>query len=183
MEYGNMAQNRERIYIVAFRDKSDYENFHWPEKLPLTKTVKDIIDFDAKQDEKYYYTEGKYKGDIYRLLVEATKYDEENNPAIYQWRRKYVRQNKSGVVPTLTANQGEGGHNVCIVKTKYGLRKMTPRECFNAQGFPEDFKLPGKQSDARLYKQAGNSVCVPVIRRIAETMKKAMDTQTAEGSL
>lgn len=183
MEYGNMAQNRERIYIVAFRDKSDYENFHWPEKLPLTKTVKDIIDFDAKQDEKYYYTEGKYKGDIYRLLVEATKYDEENNPAIYQWRRKYVRQNKSGVVPTLTANQGEGGHNVCIVKTKYGLRKMTPRECFNAQGFPEDFKLPGKQSDARLYKQAGNSVCVPVIRRIAEAMKKAMDTQTAEGSL
>lgn len=183
MEYGNMAQNRERIYIVAFRDKSDYDNFHWPEKLPLTKTVKDIIDFDAKQDEKYYYTEGKYKGDIYRLLVEATKYDEENNPAIYQWRRKYVRQNKSGVVPTLTANQGEGGHNVCIVKTKYGLRKMTPRECFNAQGFPEDFKLPGKQSDARLYKQAGNSVCVPVIRRIAEAMKKAMDTQTAEGSL
>lgn len=183
MEYGNMAQNRERIYIVAFRDKSDYDNFHWPEKLPLTKTVKDIIDFDAKQNEKYYYTEGKYKGDIYRLLVEATKYDEENNPAIYQWRRKYVRQNKSGVVPTLTANQGEGGHNVCIVKTKYGLRKMTPRECFNAQGFPEDFKLPGKQSDARLYKQAGNSVCVPVIRRIAEAMKKAMDTQTAEGSL
>ena len=180
MEYGNMAQNRERIYIVAFRDKSDYEDFHWPEKIPLTKTVKDIIDFDAEQDEKYYYTEGKYKGDIYRLLVEATKYDEENNPAIYQWRRKYVRQNKSGVVPTLTANQGEGGHNVCIVKTKHGLRKMTPRECFNAQGFPGNFKLPEKQSDARLYKQAGNSVCVPVIRRIAEAMKTAMDTQTVE---
>lgn len=175
MEYGNMAQNRERIYIVAFRDKRDYENFHWPEKLPLTKTVKDIIDFDTRQEEKYYYTEGKYKGDIYRLLMEATKYDEENNPAIYQWRRKYVRQNKSGVVPTLTANQGEGGHNVCIIKTKYGLRKMTPRECFNAQGFPKDFKLPEKQSDARLYKQAGNSVCVPVIRRIAEQMKKAME--------
>lgn len=175
MEYGNMAQNRERIYIVAFRDKRDYENFHWPEKLPLTKTVKDIIDFDTRQEEKYYYTEGKYKGDIYRLLMEATKYDEENNPAIYQWRRKYVRQNKSGVVPTLTANQGEGGHNVCIIKTRYGLRKMTPRECFNAQGFPKDFKLPEKQSDARLYKQAGNSVCVPVIRRIAEQMKKAME--------
>lgn len=107
-------------------------------------------------------------------MVEATKNDDLKKPAIYQWRRKYVRQNKSGVVPTLTANQGEGGHNVCIVKTKYGLRKMTPRECFNTQGFPKNYKLPKKQSDARLYKQAGNSVCVPVIKRIADNILEAM---------
>ena len=88
---------------------------------------------------------------------------------MYQWRRHYVRKNKSSVVPTLTANQGEGGHNVCIVATKYGIRKMTPRECFNAQGFPKDFNLPNL-SDSRLYKQAGNSVCVAVVRRIAENM-------------
>ena len=171
---GNMAQNRERIYIVAFKDEEDLNKFHWPLSIPLTTTVKDIIDFDGKVDDKYYYTEGKYKGDIYKLLVEATKDEDINHPAIYQWRRKYVRQNKSGVVPTLTANQGEGGHNVCIVKTKYGLRKMTPRECFNTQGFPKDYKLPKKQSDARLYKQAGNSVCVPVINRIAESILEAI---------
>ena len=87
--------------------------------------------------------------------------------AVYQWRRKYVRKNKSGVIPTLTANQGEGGHNLCIIKTKYGILKMTPRECFSAQGFPKDFKLPGDIADSRLYKQAGNSVCVTVIKRIA----------------
>lgn len=108
MNYGNMAQNRERIYIVAFREAGDFSKFQWPLPVPLTKTVKDIIDFKVKENEKYYYTEGKYKGDIYKLLVEATKDDDINNPAIYQWRRKYVRQNKSGVVPTLTANQGEG---------------------------------------------------------------------------
>ena len=175
MNYGNMAQNRERIYLVAFRDDSDFVKFHWPKPIPLETTVKDIIDFDSKIDDKYYYTKGKYKGDIYEQLVEATKDDDINNPAIYQWRRKYVRQNKSGVVPTLTANQGEGGHNVCIVKTKYGLRKMTPRECFNTQGFPKDFILPEKQSDAKLYKQAGNSVCVPVIRRIAEEIALALE--------
>ena len=175
MNYGNMAQNRERIYIVAFRDSEDFNKFHWPLPIPLMTTVKDIIDFNKKVDEKYYYTEGKYTGDIYELLVEATKNDDLKNPAIYQWRRKYVRQNKSGVVPTLTANQGEGGHNVCIVKTKNGLRKMTPRECFNTQGFPKDYKLPKKQSDARLYKQAGNSVCVPVIRRIATSILEAME--------
>ena len=120
-------------------------------------------------DEKYYYTEGKYKGDIYDKLIEAM--DDEN--AIYQWRRKYVRKNKSGVVPTLTANQGEGGHNVCLIKTKHGIRKMTPHECFNTQGFPEKFKLPRDMSDARLYKQAGNSVCVSVIERIAEKVAEA----------
>lgn len=174
MNYGNMAQNRERIYIVAFRDSDDFNKFYWPLSVPLTTTVRDIIDFDSKMDDKYYYTEGKYKGDIYELLVEATKNDDIKNPAIYQWRRKYVRQNKSGVVPTLTANQGEGGHNVCIVKTKYGLRKMTPRECFNTQGYPKDYKLPDDQSDARLYKQAGNSVCVPVINRIAENILEAI---------
>lgn len=173
MHYGNVAQNRERIYIVAFRDIEDYERFSWPLSEPLTHTVKDIIDFDNKVDDKYYYTEGKYKGNIYDELVKAMKNDDPQNPAIYQWRRKYVRKNQSGVVPTLTANQGEGGHNVCLIKTKYGIRKMTPRECFNTQGFPKEFKLPEDMSDGRLYKQAGNSVCVSVIARIAEKVAEA----------
>lgn len=61
----------------------------------------EIPDFDTMVDDKYYYTEGKYKGDIYEQLVVAM----DDGNAIYQWRRKYVRKNKSGVVPTLTANQ------------------------------------------------------------------------------
>lgn len=173
MYYGNLAQNRERIYLVAFREKEDFLKFHWPLSIPLEKNVKDIIDFHHQVPDKYYYTEGKFKGDIYEKLVEAMAEDDIDHPAVYQWRRKYVRQNKSGVVPTLTANQGEGGHNVCLIKTDYGIRKMTPRECFNAQGYPEDFQLP-KQSDSRLYKQAGNSVCVPVIQRIAESIYEAI---------
>ena len=168
MEYGNVPQNRERIYIVAFRDAEDEELFSWPEAIPLTTSVKDIIDFDNEVDQKYYYTDGKYKGNIYKELVKAMTDDDPQHPAVYQWRRRYVRKNMSGVVPTLTANQGEGGHNVCLIKTKYGIRKMTPRECFNAQGFPREFKLPKNMSDGRLYKQAGNSVCVSVITRIAE---------------
>lgn len=174
MEYGNTAQNRERIYIVAFREKKDFEHFHWPEPIKRTQSVKDIIDFQSKIDDKYYYTAGKYKGDIYEKLVEAMKDDNPDDPAIYQWRRKYVRQNKSGVVPTLTANQGEGGHNVCLVKTKCGIRKMTPRECFSAQGFPKDFILPDNISESRLYKQVGNSVCVSVIERIAQNISNAL---------
>lgn len=169
-KHGNVCQNRERIYIVAFKNREDYDKFSFPDETELTSSLKDIIDFETKVDEKYYYTEGKYKGNIYEELVKAM--DDEN--AVYQWRRKYVRKNKSGVVPTLTANQGEGGHNVCLIKTKHGIRKMTPKECFNAQGFPKDFVLPEKSSDAKLYKQAGNSVCVSVIKRIADNLASVL---------
>ena len=121
-------------------------------------------------NEKYYYTPGKYKGDIYDKLVEAM----DDDRAVYQWRRQYVRKNKSGVVPTLTANQGMGGHNVCLIKTDNGIRKMTPHECFNTQGFPTTFKLPTNMAESRLYKQAGNSVCVSVIERIADNIVTAI---------
>lgn len=170
MEYGNVPQNRERIYIVGFKDENICKRFEFPTPITRTKLLSDIIDFENKLDEKYYYTPGKYKGDLYEKLDEAM--DDPNT--VYQWRRKYVRKNMSGVVPTLTANQGEGGHNVCLIRTKYGIRKMTPHECFNAQGFPEAYKLPTDMAESRLYKQAGNSVCVSVIARIAENIRTAL---------
>ena len=93
---------------------------------------------------------------------------------IYQWRRIYVRENKSNVCPTLTANMGTGGHNVPLIRTADGrIRKLTPRECFNLQGFPKTYKLPNIAS-THLYKQAGNSVVVSVIERIAENIFEAL---------
>lgn len=169
-EYGNVPQNRERIYIVAFRDKEDYDRFEMPMPTTLEKNIKDVFNFETKVDEKYYYTDGKYKGNIYKLLTEEM--DDDNT--VYQWRRKYVRKNQSNLVPTLTANMGEGGHNVPLIKTKFGIRKLTPIECFYAQGYPKYYELPTDMADSRLYKQAGNSVVVPVINRIAENIMKAL---------
>ena len=170
-EYGDIPQNRERIYIIAFRDKKDYDKFQMPLPIPLDKSIKDVFNFETKVDDKYYYTEGKYKGNIYKLLTEEM--DDENT--VYQWRRKYVRKNQSNLVPTLTANMGEGGHNVPLIKTKFGIRKLTPIECFYAQGYPKYYKLPTDMADSRLYKQAGNSVVVPVVNRIAENIMKALN--------
>ena len=170
-EYGNIPQNRERIYIVAFRDKEDFDRFQMPLPTALDTSIKDVFNFDTKVDDKYYYTEGKYKGNIYKLLTEEM--DDDNT--VYQWRRRYVRKNQSNLVPTLTANMGEGGHNVPLIKTKFGIRKLTPIECFYAQGYPKYYELPTDMSDARLYKQAGNSVVVPVINRIAENIMKALN--------
>jgi len=172
-EYGNVPQNRERIYIVAFKNQQDYEKFTFPEPISLTKTLNDVIDFETKVDDKFYYKPEKCI--FYDKLEEAIT----SKNTIYQWRRKYVRENKSGVCPTLTANMGTGGHNVPLIFTDNGIRKLTPKECFNIQGFPENFKLP-ELANSHLYKQAGNSVVVPVINRIAENIKFALEKTDTE---
>ena len=100
--YGNVPQNRERIYIVAFRDEDDYAKFKMPLSIPLTKSIHDVIDFDKVVEDKYYYTSSSCG--FYDLL----KNDITDSSTIYQWRRKYVRKNQSNLIPTLTANMGEG---------------------------------------------------------------------------
>lgn len=165
-DYGNIPQNRERIYIVAFIDPIDYMNFDYPDSIPLEKTIKDMIDYSV-DDQQYIYTQEKYES------YEEIKKSVLKKNTVYQWRRKYVRENKSNVFPTLTANMGTGGHNVPLILTDKCIRKLTPRECFNVQGYPLNFKLPNI-SNSHLYKQAGNSVVVPVIERIAQNISKAL---------
>lgn len=170
-EYGNLPQNRERIYMVCFRDDEDgtnryTEHFEFPKTLKLRKKISDIVD-NSVLDSKYFYGEDKY---MFEKLQQAIQ----SRDTVYQWRRQYVRENKKGVCPTLTANMGTGGHNVPLVLTDRGIRKLTPKECFEFQGFPKDFVLPKKISHSRLYKQAGNSVSVPVVERIAVSILKAL---------
>jgi len=168
-DYGGIPQNRERIYFVGFLDPEMNEMFKFPEKIPCEKALKDIIDYKEKKDEKYYYTP---ISQYYRELEEQVR----RKDTLYQIRRVYIRENKSGQCPTLTANMGTGGHNVPIVWDDYGYRKLTPRECFSFQGFPETpyYKLPDI-ANSHLYKQAGNSVSVPVIKRIADNLYKILN--------
>ncbi len=168
-EYGNIPQNRERIYIIGFKKEEDIKNFEMIHPLKLKNKIENIINFNEKVEEKYYYTEKNCK--FYNELKENMK----NKNTLYQWRRVYVRENKSNLCPTLTANMGTGGHNVPLVLTKYGIRKLTPKECFMFQGYPENFILPNDLAQSHLYKQAGNSVVVPVIKRLAKNIKKALE--------
>ncbi|MFH1275730.1 MAG: DNA cytosine methyltransferase [Candidatus Woesearchaeota archaeon] len=163
MTHGNVPQNRERIFIVGFLDKKCFDKFKFPEEIDLTTNFRELL--DTSVDGKYYYN-GKT---IYSRL----KNDIVSKDKVYQWRRRYVRENKSGVVPTLTANMGTGGHNVPIILDDKGIRKLTPKECFLMQGFPRSFKLP-RIADSKLYQQAGNSVSVPVVERIAKEIKKVL---------
>ena len=135
-EYGDVPQTRERIYIVCFKDIKQYQKFDFPKPLRRTKSLNDVIDFNNMQDEKLYYTpKCKFYNELKKEILKSD--------TCYQWRRVYVRENKSQLCPTLTANMGTGGHNVPIIRMYNGeIRKLTPRECFNLQGFPTSFNLP-----------------------------------------
>jgi DNA (cytosine-5)-methyltransferase 1 len=158
-----IPQNRERIYIVCFKDKNMCDNFNFD--FPEIK-LKSVVDFLEKDiDDKYYYTNSTI---IYNELKKNVINHISTN-TIYQYRRYYVRENKNNVCPTLTANMGSGGHNVPIILDDKGIRKLTPRECFNLQGFPIDYKLP-LMSTSKLYCLAGNAVSVPVVALIANRL-------------
>lgn len=169
-EYGNIPQHRERIIIVAFNKErvQDYSKFKFPDCIPLSKTIHDCIDSD-KKPEKYYYRE---KQKYYPQLIK----DMINPDTVYQWRRVYCRGNKSNLCPTLTANMGGGGHNVPLIIAKDGIRKFIPKECLNFMGFPEEFIFPSSISESAMYMQAGNSVVVPMMVRVAKEIVKTMNS-------
>jgi DNA (cytosine-5)-methyltransferase 1 len=150
-EITGIPQHRERIYIVCVKSKKIFDKFNldFPkiEKKPISNFLENSV------PDKYYYTDKSTTWNIIKNNVIKKN-------TIYQYRRVYVRENKSSECPTLTANMGGGGHNVPIILDDKGIRKLTPRECFNFQGFPSSYKLPNL-CDSNLYKLAGNAVSVP----------------------
>lgn len=164
MEYANVPQNRERIFIVCFDSMQvpNHAEFSFPEKEKLTRTIADCIDYNVT-DRSFFYGE-KFPH------YEELKKEMTSKETLYQWRRQYVRENKSNVCPTLTANMGTGGHNVPLILTDMGIRKLTPKECINFQGYPEKYSFPSCISNAAKYKQAGNSVVVPLIEKVCSNI-------------
>lgn len=161
--YSTLPQNRERLYILGFKKRASFEAFSFPDPVQEMQKIEEMLDKDVSSD--YYYDNSRY----YPILKkEITKQNR-----CYQWRRRYIRENKSDLCPTLTANMGTGGHNVPLILDKKGIRKLTPRECFRFQGFPDSFKLPALAKGS-LYKQAGNSVSVPVVEKIAQKLYDAL---------
>lgn len=163
MDYVNIPQNRERIFIIGFdpAQVASVKEFKYPDKTQLTNTIQNFID-KTEKDKNLFYTETCA---FYNELNEKITRDD----TIYQWRRHYVRENKSNVCPTLTANMGTGGHNVPIIRVSTGIRKLSPKECLNFQGFPEQYKFPNI-AKSQCYKQAGNSVTMPLIQLVAKNM-------------
>lgn len=160
-EYGNIPQIRDRIYIVAFRLAEDCDRFRFPDTIDLRLTATSIVDRSKRAKDFYYYKGNDSFAENARKIV--TDFS-----LIYRVYHGSIKPIKSGLCPTLTASMGTRSNQVPLVCDSFGVRKLTPRECLQFQGFPNAFGFPCSVSKEKRYEQIGNSVCVPVVRRIAE---------------
>lgn len=93
--------------------------------------------------------------------------------ALYKIFDTGVSKKRNYICPTLTANMGTYPDRVPIIIDDYGIRKITPYECLALQGFPKEYRFPKIPLNSA-YKQCGNSVVVPVIKRIAQEIKRVL---------
>ena len=140
--------------------------FVFPDPLPTGKlrSVRSFFDLQTKPDGAFYFTPESQYYNLFRGEIEKG-----GREHVYQLRRSYVRKNMSDMCFTLMANMGEGGHNQPVIKDRWGIRKLTPRECARLQGYEDSwFQIPPSLSNSQIYKQIGNSVTVPLVARLAE---------------
>ncbi len=165
-EYANIPQTRRRIYVVAFREYEMCQKFHYPEPLPLTATVAEFLDTSIEQHEIYYY----------RSDSEYDEYVRQNATALgclYRIFDGSIKKFASGKCPTLTASMNSP-RNAAVLRDAWGVRRLTLRESLRFQGFPAEYYFPNTIKLQDAYKQIGNSVSVPVIKRIATEILKVL---------
>lgn len=172
-----VPQNRERIYIIAFRKDIDSSSFRFPEPTDNSKTLSDIIE-EEPVSVKYYLSTAY----IDTLRKHKARHEAKGNGFGYEIR------SLDGIAGTIVCG-GMGKERNLIIDNRLidftpvthikgdvnreGIRKMTPREWARLQGFPDSYKLT--VADVHLYNQFGNSVTVNVIEAIARNIKNVLD--------
>ncbi|MFB6224887.1 MAG: DNA cytosine methyltransferase [Candidatus Paceibacteria bacterium] len=157
LDFG-LPQKRERTIIVGFK-----ENYKMsiPERNTEQNDLEDILLDPEEVDEEYEATDY-----IKEKRKESVKEENVFYPSIWH-------ENRAGnisILPYSCALRASASHNYLLVN---GERHITPREMLRLQGFPEEFEVCGAFTNIR--KQVGNSVPVPMIKRVAEEMMKAIE--------
>ena len=160
--HGNIPQYRDRIFLAAFLDYEKLEKFSFPTEFALSKAINDFIDRNIPADKSFYYDEtSKYYSNLNSRMID--------NTAIYRIDDSGVAKRAWNICPTLKANMGTYHDRVPLVRDAFGIRKITPAECLALQGFPKEYGFPDIPL-REIYKQLGNTVCVPVVMRIARRL-------------
>ncbi len=153
-----VPQNRERIFMVGFRDRRI--NFKFPPIPELNPKIADILEKDVP--DKYTLTNHMWE----YLQRYAEKHRAKGNGF------GFGLVDFNGCARTLSARYYKDGSEILIPQESRNPRRLTPRECARLQGFPDSFKIP--VSDTQAYKQFGNSVAVPVIEILANAVVKTL---------
>jgi DNA (cytosine-5)-methyltransferase 1 len=167
-EHG-VPQNRERIFIVGFKD---FRPFSFPKSEPLKKRLKDVLETEV--EEKYYLSDKNIKGflkhkdhniEVKSATKEGYEIAHHGDSINFKNPNSETRRGRVGkqISQTIEANNEVGVYADRI-------RRLTPLECWRLQDFPDEafFKAQAVSSDTQLYKQAGNSITVRVIEKIIQ---------------
>ncbi|MGE3800512.1 MAG: DNA cytosine methyltransferase [Candidatus Kapaibacterium sp.] len=152
LDFG-LPQKRERVFIVGF---SNPTNFYWPEENIPMASLTSILEDNVPEEF--------YASDFIRNK-RLDKHPITEEPTIWH-------ENKSGHIsayPYSCALRAGASYNYLLVN---GERRLTPREMFRLQGFPDTFEIVSNYSQAR--KQAGNSLPVTVAQAVIENVLRAL---------
>lgn len=167
LDFG-LPQKRERVIIVGFKDKSDYDSFSFD--IPYKPyDLSEILEPDNQVDPSLFASEHIISKRREKTIGKNIFY-----PSIWH-------ENKSGNISVLDyscALRTGASYNYLLVN---GVRRPSSRELLRLQGFPEKYKIVVTHQDIR--RQTGNSVAIPMIRMVAEKINeiiKAKDYETSE---
>lgn len=173
-----LPQNRERIFIVGFRDKCDFSfsQLQIPDEKygPTLKSVLHSEDGSEKPEEPYTLGSQAKVSSKYTLSEKLWKYLQ-NYAAKHKAMGNgfgYGLFGPNDVARTLSARYYKDGSEVLIMQKRRRPRRLTPRECARLMGFDVLGRPPMKipVSDTQAYRQFGNSVAVPVVEKVAQHM-------------
>ena len=193
-----IPQNRERVFLVGIRDDED-NSFQFPKEEHLKNRLRDVLEYDVNDkyflsEKMVNYISKDRKGEenlivnreiattITCEIKKMQRSTQDNYISRYYLSEKRISTIKKSkrFVGFTDLDLKESAN--CVVagyykqptdgeylKLKSNIRRLTPRECFRLQDFPDTFKFV--VSDSQLYKQAGNSITVRVLEKILRNLK------------
>lgn len=156
-----VPQKRERIFMVGFQEKTDFDFDELAIPRGKMPTLRAILDTDV--DSKYTLT-----GHLWNYLKDYKKKHRSMGNGF-----GYSLFGPDDVARTLSARYYKDGSEILIEQGNRRPRRLTPRECARLMGFekPGEVKFRIPVSDTQAYRQFGNAVVVPVVRAVAQLMK------------